>query len=175
MGGGGAGGFAPLTAACALPFSVHSRILFLEHPTTTRQQTMMEKGIITVYSNIIHLGRFLDSLQNCWQPTAAHKSDAGVIKYKPSALLRNLCDSCMSARTLAPLMRALIRVRARSGEELRSERAHARSYTNRRAAEYKLTAHRLLNDTHLMQYFVIFTCLTDVLRKKHVSLQNRYQ
>ena len=36
--------------------------------------------------------------------------------YKLSALFRNLCDACMSVRTLAPLKRALIRVRARSGE-----------------------------------------------------------
>ena len=39
-------GRAPLTAACAPDF-VSLKILFLEHHETTRQQTMMEKGIIT--------------------------------------------------------------------------------------------------------------------------------
>ena len=40
-------------------------------------------------------------------------------EYKPSAFFRNLCDSCMNiehASTLAPLMRALNRVKARFGE-----------------------------------------------------------
>ena len=72
----GPGGRAPLTDACALPFRL-LKILFLEHHSSTRQHTMMEKGIITVRPNIILLGRFLDSLRNCWQSTAvSHKSDA---------------------------------------------------------------------------------------------------
>ena len=34
---------------------------------------MMEKGIITFKR--ISPSRFLDSLRNCWQPTAAYKSE----------------------------------------------------------------------------------------------------
>ena len=41
----------------------------------------------------------------------------GVVKYKPSALFCNLCDSCMSmCALLLPLKHAVIWVRARSGE-----------------------------------------------------------
>ena len=43
-------GRTPLAAACAPHFSL-LKILFLEHHATTRQQTMMEKGIITFEHN----------------------------------------------------------------------------------------------------------------------------
>ena len=49
---GGKGAVPPLTAACASPVWF-TLILFLEHHVTTRQQTMIEEGLIT--SNIIHL------------------------------------------------------------------------------------------------------------------------
>ena len=44
------GGLCPLTYACAPHFSLLKR-LFLEHHATTRQQTVMEKGIITFKHN----------------------------------------------------------------------------------------------------------------------------
>ena len=46
------------------------KILLLKHHATTRQQTMMEKGIITFKHNYPLM--FFDSLRNCWQPTAVH-------------------------------------------------------------------------------------------------------
>ena len=73
-GWGGQGGHVSLTATYAPPHFSLLKILFLEHHATTRQQTMMEKGIITL--NIILLGRFLNSLRNCWQPNAVRKSGA---------------------------------------------------------------------------------------------------
>ena len=42
----------------------------------TRQPTLMEKGIIPFKHNSRFVCCFLDSLLNCWQPTAVHKSDA---------------------------------------------------------------------------------------------------
>ena len=45
-----AGGPYPLMAAFAFYFGL-LKILFLEHHSTTRQQTMMEKGIITFKHN----------------------------------------------------------------------------------------------------------------------------
>ena len=50
------------------------KILFLDHYATTTQQTMMEKKKLR--SNIVFLRCFLDSLRNCWQPTAVNKCDA---------------------------------------------------------------------------------------------------
>ena len=44
------GGVPPLTSACAPHFGF-LKILFLEHYTTTRQQTMMDKEIITFKHN----------------------------------------------------------------------------------------------------------------------------
>ena len=58
--------------SCAPHFS-SSKTLFSEHHETTRQQTMTKKATITF--NVL-FWRFLESLQNCWQPTAVHKSDA---------------------------------------------------------------------------------------------------
>ena len=50
---------------------------FLEHQVTTRQQTIMEKGIITFkHNNYSRLKFSQDSLLNCWQSTAMHKCDA---------------------------------------------------------------------------------------------------
>ena len=45
-GGGGAGGRAPPNG-CLCPHFGSLKMLFLEHHATTRQQPMMEKGIIT--------------------------------------------------------------------------------------------------------------------------------
>ena len=42
---GGPGGVPPLTTSCASHFGL-LRIRFLEHLVTTRQQTIMEKGIL---------------------------------------------------------------------------------------------------------------------------------
>ena len=64
---------APLTAAAAPHFGL-LKILFLEHRPKTRQQAMMEKGIITFKHNFSLT--FSRSLRNCWQPTAVHISDA---------------------------------------------------------------------------------------------------
>ena len=47
------------------------KTLFFEHHVTTKQQIMMEKGIIMVKRNSCLT--FFDSLQNCWQSTAEHK------------------------------------------------------------------------------------------------------
>ena len=44
------GAVPPLTAACAPHFGL-LKILFLEHLVTTKQQAMMEKGIITLKHN----------------------------------------------------------------------------------------------------------------------------
>ena len=52
--GGARGAVPPITAGCASPFWF-TQILFLEHHVTTRQQTMIEKGLIT--SNIVLLRR----------------------------------------------------------------------------------------------------------------------
>ena len=48
--GGGRGACPPFTASCSPQFGLF-KILFLEHQVTTRQQTMMEKGIITFKHN----------------------------------------------------------------------------------------------------------------------------
>ena len=74
------GGVLPLTAACAPPPPPpppfrFTQITVLEHHSMTRQYTMMEKKLLRL--NIILLGRFLDSLRNCRQPTSVpHKSVA---------------------------------------------------------------------------------------------------
>ena len=65
---------------------------------------------------------------------------SGVVKYKPSALFRNLCNSCMSVRALLLLMCALIRVGVDLGNSL-DRREGENSYTNCRATENKATAH----------------------------------
>ena len=46
----GAGGRAPLTAACAPPFRF-TQNPFLEHLVMTRQQAIMEKGIIITFKH----------------------------------------------------------------------------------------------------------------------------
>ena len=70
---GGSGDVLPLTAACAPHFAL-LKILCLEHHSMPRHQTMIEKGIITFKHNFPL--KFIDSLQNCWQSTALHKSEA---------------------------------------------------------------------------------------------------
>ena len=61
-----------------------------------------------------------------------------VVKYEPSIFFffLNLCDSCIVyERVHAPLMHALISVRARFGEYLRSERRRERMRAHTRVAE----------------------------------------
>ena len=48
---------------------------FSEHHVTTRQQAIMEKGIVTFKLTIL-ICNFLDSFRNCWPPTAVQKCDA---------------------------------------------------------------------------------------------------
>ena len=63
----------PLTTAYA-PSFWFTQNKFLEYHVTTRQETIMEKGIITFKHNFRLT--FFDSLQNCWQPTDVHKREA---------------------------------------------------------------------------------------------------
>ena len=59
-----------LKAACAPHFSL-LKILFLEHHVTTKQQTIMEKGIILTFKHNSRL-TFQGSLRNCWQNNAPY-------------------------------------------------------------------------------------------------------
>ena len=62
----------PLTTACASPvWFIQNAVL--EHRVTTRQQAIMEKGII-IFKHDSRL-KFSRCLQNCWPPTALHKCD----------------------------------------------------------------------------------------------------
>ena len=60
-------------SACVPHFGL-LKILFLKSHLTTRQPTMMGKGIIKFKHN--SLLTFLVYLRNCWQSTAAQKCDA---------------------------------------------------------------------------------------------------
>ena len=59
--GGARGAVPPLTAACAPHFGL-LKILFLEHYTTTRQQTVMEK---LLYINLTQYSVLLTRLCGC--------------------------------------------------------------------------------------------------------------
>ena len=72
-GGGGAKGSVPFKGRLCSHFGL-LKILLLKHHVTTRQQTMMEKGIITFKHNYLSmLFRFFAKLQ---APTAVHLSEA---------------------------------------------------------------------------------------------------
>ena len=67
------GGGTPIAAICAPHFGF-LKMLVLKHHPPTRQQTMMEKGMITFKHNSpLTFSRFF---ANCWQPTIAQRSDA---------------------------------------------------------------------------------------------------
>ena len=55
----------------------------------------MKKQHVTMYNQLQHL-------QHVSAPRPKHNilPNLGVIKYKPSALFQNLCNSCISVRTL---------------------------------------------------------------------------
>ena len=58
----GQGGRAPLTTACAPPFRLTENA-FLKHHVTTRQQAVMEKGIIAFKDNsCLKFSQFFEKL-----------------------------------------------------------------------------------------------------------------
>ena len=92
---GGQEGRAPLMTACALRFLL-TQVQFLEHHVTVRQQTMMEKEIITfkhkLFSfNVLSILCEIDDNQ-----LPVHKCDA-VIRLI-NMLLRKCCERALKAR-----------------------------------------------------------------------------
>ena len=70
--GGGAGEAFPLTTAYP-PLFLFTQITVFGTSRNCKTTTMTLKGFITFKHNSPI--SFLDSLRNCWQPTAVHKSD----------------------------------------------------------------------------------------------------
>ena len=76
---------------------------------------------------------------------------SGVVKYKPSTLFQNLCDLCIIVHVLlflSQLMRALVRIRARSGEYRSLDQGGENACANTQITELpKIKRRLILNDT----------------------------